>query len=111
MEQTQIGELRIAYERAGQGPPLLLLQGFVGDGPATWRRQIDQLRDEFMVIAWDAPVRGDPRTHPNGSAWRTTPTALPGSSPSSGWDASMSQVSPSVERWRWSSTGGIRASR
>ncbi len=58
MEQTQIGELRIAYERAGQGPPLLLLQGFVGDGPATWQRQIDQLRDEFMVIAWDAPGAG-----------------------------------------------------
>ncbi len=31
MEQVEIEGLRIAYERAGQGPPLLLLHGFFGD--------------------------------------------------------------------------------
>jgi pimeloyl-ACP methyl ester carboxylesterase len=49
---------RIAYERAGDGPPLVLLHGYVGDGPATWRRQIDGLSDEFTVVAWDAPGAG-----------------------------------------------------
>jgi pimeloyl-ACP methyl ester carboxylesterase len=50
--------LRITYERAGTGPALVLLQGFVGDGATTWRRQIEALSDEFTVVAWDAPGAG-----------------------------------------------------
>jgi hypothetical protein len=36
----------------------VLLRGYVGDGPATWRPQIEGLSDEFTVVAWDtlAPV-------------------------------------------------------
>ena len=49
---------RIAYERAGDGPPLALLHGYVGDGSTTWRRQLDELSDEFTVVAWDAPGAG-----------------------------------------------------
>jgi pimeloyl-ACP methyl ester carboxylesterase len=30
----------------------------VGDGPTTWRRQLDGLCDEFTVVAWDAPGAG-----------------------------------------------------
>jgi pimeloyl-ACP methyl ester carboxylesterase len=30
----------------------------VGDGPTTWRRQIEGLSDEFTVVAWDAPGAG-----------------------------------------------------
>jgi pimeloyl-ACP methyl ester carboxylesterase len=58
METVEVGGLRIAYERAGAGPPLVLLQGYVGDGPTTWRRQLDGLCDDFTVIAWDAPGTG-----------------------------------------------------
>jgi pimeloyl-ACP methyl ester carboxylesterase len=58
MDQIEVAGLRIAYERAGEGPPLVLLHGFVGDGPRTWRHQIDGLSDEFTVIAWDAPGAG-----------------------------------------------------
>ena len=58
MEQVEIKGLRIAYERAGEGPPLLLLQGFVGDARSTWRRQIDDLSDEFTVVAWHVPGAG-----------------------------------------------------
>jgi pimeloyl-ACP methyl ester carboxylesterase len=58
VEQVDIKGLRIAYERAGEGPPLLLLQGFVGDARSTWRRQIDDLSDEFTVVAWDVPGAG-----------------------------------------------------
>jgi pimeloyl-ACP methyl ester carboxylesterase len=58
METVEVGGLHIAYERAGSGPPLVLLHGYVGDGPTTWRRQLDGLSDEFTVIAWDAPGAG-----------------------------------------------------
>jgi len=58
MEQVEITGLRIAYERAGEGPPLLLLQGFVGDARSTWHRQIDNLSDDFTVVAWDVPGAG-----------------------------------------------------
>jgi pimeloyl-ACP methyl ester carboxylesterase len=64
MEMVEIDGLRIGYERAGDGPPLVLLHGYVGDGPTTWRRQIEGLSDEFTVVAWDAPGAGrssDPR--------------------------------------------------
>ena len=55
MEQVEVEGLRIAYERAGAGPPLVLLHGYVGDGPTLWRRQLDELCDQFTVVVWDAP--------------------------------------------------------
>ena len=58
MDWIDVDGLRIAYERAGDGPPLVLLHGYVGDGPATWRAQIDGLSDEFTVVAWDGPGAG-----------------------------------------------------
>ena len=58
MEFTEVDGLRIAYERAGTGPPLVLLHGFVADGRSTWHPQIDALSDEFTVVAWDAPGAG-----------------------------------------------------
>lgn len=56
--EIEVGGLRIAYERAGQGPPLVLVHGYVGDGTGTWQRQIDALSDEFTVVAWDGPGAG-----------------------------------------------------
>lgn len=58
MSSVEIEGLRIAFERAGQGPPLVLLPGFVGDGRATWSHQLDALSDEFTVVAWDPPGSG-----------------------------------------------------
>jgi pimeloyl-ACP methyl ester carboxylesterase len=58
VELVEVGGLDIAYERVGSGPPLVLLHGYVGDGPTTWRRQLDGLCDEFTVVAWDAPGAG-----------------------------------------------------
>lgn len=58
MDKIEVGGLRIAYERAGAGPPLVLLHGYVGDGPTLWRPQLDSLSDDFTVIAWDAPGAG-----------------------------------------------------
>ena len=64
MDAVEVGGLRIAYERAGQGPGLVLLQGFVGDGRASWGAQLDALSDEFTVVAWDAPGTGRSETPP-----------------------------------------------
>jgi pimeloyl-ACP methyl ester carboxylesterase len=58
MEHIDVDGLRIAYERAGNGPPVVLLHGYVGDGRTLWRRQIEDLCDEFTVVAWDAPGAG-----------------------------------------------------
>jgi pimeloyl-ACP methyl ester carboxylesterase len=58
MEVTEVEGLHIAYQRAGDGPPLVLLHGYVGDGPTTWRHQIEGLSSQFTVVAWDAPGAG-----------------------------------------------------
>ena len=42
----------------GDGPPLILLHGYVGSGRATWRPQLEALSDAFTVIAWDGPGAG-----------------------------------------------------
>ena len=55
MDSVEVDGLTLAYERAGRGPPLVLLHGYAGDGPTTWRPQIDGLSDAFTVIfarAW-----------------------------------------------------------
>lgn len=54
MDVVEVGGLEIAFEGQGAGPPLVLLHGFVGHS-REWRRQIDDLSDEFTVVAWDAP--------------------------------------------------------
>ncbi len=58
MDSVEVDGLRIAFERAGSGPVLVLLHGYVGDGRATWRPQLEGLSDEFTVVAWDAPGAG-----------------------------------------------------
>lgn len=58
MEQLEVAGLRISYERAGEGPALVLLHGYVGDGRATWHGQLEELSEEFTVVAWDAPGSG-----------------------------------------------------
>lgn len=57
MPSVQLDDVSIAYERAGSGPPLVLLHGGLSDH-REWRRQIDGLSDAFTVVAWDAPGCG-----------------------------------------------------
>lgn len=57
MDHIDVGGLRIAFERVGDGPPLVLLHGILGDS-RDWRRQLDGLSDEFTLVAWDAPGCG-----------------------------------------------------
>jgi len=54
---TDVNGLTIAYQRAGNGPPLILLHGFICDSRA-WQPQIDDLSRDFDVIAWDCPGCG-----------------------------------------------------
>ena len=57
MPSVQAHGLEIAYEQAGEGPPLVLVHGAVSDARG-WRPQLDALADEFTVIAWDEPGAG-----------------------------------------------------
>ncbi|MBA3525051.1 MAG: alpha/beta fold hydrolase [Geodermatophilaceae bacterium] len=57
MELIDVRGRRIAYHRAGLGPPLVLLHGGWSDG-REWRPQLEGLSDAFDVIAWDAPGCG-----------------------------------------------------
>ena len=57
LSHTTVGDHSIAYRMAGNGPPLVLLHGFLCDSRC-WREQLDDLSDEFTVIAWDAPGAG-----------------------------------------------------
>jgi pimeloyl-ACP methyl ester carboxylesterase len=71
MDTVDAGGHRIAYERRGEGPPLVLLHGYVGDR-RMWRPQIDELSDAFTVVAWDAPGHGGSSDPPEDfplSAW------------------------------------------
>ncbi len=53
----KFGDLSIGYRRAGEGQALILLHGFFGDC-RVWRPQLEELSDDFAVVAWDAPGAG-----------------------------------------------------
>ena len=57
MSVVRVNGLEIAYERAGEGPPLVLVHGAAADG-RMWQPQLAALADEFTVIAWDEPGAG-----------------------------------------------------
>jgi pimeloyl-ACP methyl ester carboxylesterase len=49
--------LQIAYERAGEGPLLVLVHGAASDG-RLWKPQLAGLADQSTVVAWDEPGAG-----------------------------------------------------
>jgi len=57
MESIQIGDLRVAYEIKGTGPPLVLLHGALADS-RVWLNQIEEFSADFTVLSWDAPGCG-----------------------------------------------------
>lgn len=54
---VEVGGLTIAYERVGEGPPLVLVHG-AADDSRLWQPQLAGLADEFTVVAWDQPGGG-----------------------------------------------------
>ena len=57
MEIVQASGLEIAFERAGVGPPIVFVHG-AADDHRSWQPQLDDLADEFTVVAWDEPGAG-----------------------------------------------------
>jgi pimeloyl-ACP methyl ester carboxylesterase len=57
LTRTEVNGYSVAYRDAGEGPPLVLLHGFLCDSRC-WRRQLEDLSDSFRVVAWDAPGAG-----------------------------------------------------
>lgn len=57
MDTVEVHGLRIAFERRGAGPPLVLLHGGLSDH-REWRAQLEELSDTYTVIAWDTPGCG-----------------------------------------------------
>jgi pimeloyl-ACP methyl ester carboxylesterase len=54
---VELDQGAIAYEQAGDGPPLLLLHGAYADS-RDWAPQLETLAADFTVVAWDAPGCG-----------------------------------------------------
>lgn len=49
--------LEIAYQRVGNGPPLVFVHG-AGLDSRLWQPQLAALADQFTVVAWDEPGAG-----------------------------------------------------
>jgi pimeloyl-ACP methyl ester carboxylesterase len=64
LARVDVDGLSLAYREAGQGPPLVLLHGFLCDSRC-WRQQLAGLSDAFRVIAWDAPGAGQSSDPPD----------------------------------------------
>jgi pimeloyl-ACP methyl ester carboxylesterase len=57
MEVFRADGPEIAYERVGEGSPLVLVHGAAVDS-RMWGPQLAALADEFTVVAWDEPGAG-----------------------------------------------------
>ena len=57
MEYIDVGEVEIAFIRAGSGPALVLLHGAPADS-RSWHWMLPDLARDHTVIAWDAPGFG-----------------------------------------------------
>ncbi len=57
MEYVEVDGLRVAFDRAGSGPALLLLHGAACDS-RVWRTELEAFSFDYTVIAWDAPGCG-----------------------------------------------------
>jgi pimeloyl-ACP methyl ester carboxylesterase len=57
VQVVRTGGVEIAYQRIGEGPPLVLVHG-AGDDGRIWQPQLAALANEFTVVAWDEPGAG-----------------------------------------------------
>src|SRR5215217_9524806 len=64
LTRAEVSGHSVAYRYAGEGPALVLLHGFLCDSRC-WRRQLADLSDHFMVVAWDAPGAGSSSDPPD----------------------------------------------
>jgi 3-oxoadipate enol-lactonase len=59
MPVVSVGEIELAYERSGSGPPLLLIMGMSGTALHWGEPFLEPLRRDFDVIAYDHRGVGD----------------------------------------------------
>ena len=64
LAHAEVSGHSVAYRSAGQGHALVLLHGFLCDSRC-WRRQLENLSDQFTVVAWDAPGAGSSSDPPD----------------------------------------------
>ena len=64
LTRAEVSGHSVAYRDVGEGPPLVLLHGFLCDSRC-WRRQLADLSDRFRVVAWDAPGAGSSSDPPD----------------------------------------------
>lgn len=57
MSKVELVDRSIHYLSEGSGPPLVLLHG-LGNNSKSWIRQLEGLKQDYTVIAWDAPGYG-----------------------------------------------------
>ncbi|MFF8673978.1 alpha/beta fold hydrolase [Streptomyces sp. NPDC015242] len=57
MQAVRVDGIEVAYDRVGQGPPLVLAHGATTDA-RLFQGQLRDLADEFTVVAWDEPGAG-----------------------------------------------------
>jgi len=57
VEVVHTNGVEVAYERAGDGPPIVFVHGATSDS-RMWQPQLAALTDEFTVVAWDEPGAG-----------------------------------------------------
>ena len=62
--RAEVSDHSVAYRYVGEGPPLVLLHGFLSDSRC-WRLQLAELSDRFRVVAWDAPGAGSSSDPPD----------------------------------------------
>ena len=61
---------RLAYDRIGEGPPVVFLHG-IGGSRQNWARQIACVSSKFTAIAWDARGYGDSDDYPGPLEFQT----------------------------------------
>ena len=64
-EIVQVRELEIAFEKVGDGPPIVFVHG-AADDHRSWQPQLEALADEFTAVAWDEPGAGRSSAVPAG---------------------------------------------
>jgi pimeloyl-ACP methyl ester carboxylesterase len=64
LHRAELDGHSVAYRYAGEGPPLVLLHGFLCDSRC-WRRQLAGLSEHFRIVAWDAPGAGSSSDPPD----------------------------------------------
>lgn len=57
-KRLSVGGKTLAYRESGEGRPLVLLHGIVATS-AWWLFQLEDLREGYRVVAWDAPGYGE----------------------------------------------------